>query len=193
MRERLLSTEGLICILAIIWLFNSCILKVKYTSLNSIFKNYLGCFKNEKEKFLIIPIVNYIILPIVLALIVARKRVIDPDIIETLTIIISILTAMLFTLLTMLIEMKAKIKGDPSYYSIEAETSKKALIETYYIVMFEITMSVFVLIMCLINAFTKYFNVLQSFLIYACSFVIICNLLVIIKRIFKVIDTSMNK
>ena len=193
MKDWLLSTKGLLCIILIVWLFNSCVLKVRYTSLKSVFKNYFECFKDEKGKVLIIPVVNYLVIPVLLAAVVVRERIIDADIIEILTIIISILTAMLFTLLTMIIEMKAKIKEDPSYYSIEAKTSKRALIETYYIIMFEITMSVFVLILCLINAFMNKFNCLQSFLIYACSFIIICNLLVIIKRIFKVIDTGINK
>lgn len=193
MKEWLLSTKGLLCVILLIWLFNSCILKVKYASLYSIFKNYFKCFKSEAGKVLIAPLVNYFMLPVLLAGVVVREKIIDSSIIEILTIIVSILTAMLFTLLTMIIEMKAKVREDPSYYSIEVKASQKALIETYYVVMFEITMCVIVLILCLINAFTCSFDVLQSFLIYACSFIIICNLLVIVKRIFKVIDTNINR
>lgn len=193
MKEWLLSTKGLLCIILFVWFFNNCILRIRYTSLNSIFKNYLSCFKNEKGKILVIPLINYIVLPILGAGVVVREQIINSDIVEILTIIISILTAMLFTLLTMIIEMKAKIKENPDYYSIEARISQKALVETYYVVMFEITMSVFILVMCLVNAFTSNFDSVQSFLIYACSFIVICNLLVIIKRIFRVIDTDMNK
>lgn len=193
MVEKILSTKGLVCVIVIIWLFNNCILKVKYTSLNSVFKNYLACFKDERGKILIIPLINYLILPIVLAFIVTREKTIDSNIIEIITIIVSILTSMLFTLLSVIIEMKAKVKENPNYYSIEARTSKRALIETYYIVMFEITISVFVLILCLINTFINSFDHIQSFLIYSCSFILICNLLTIVKRIFKVIDTEICK
>ena len=193
MVEKILSTKGLVCVIVIIWLFNNCILKVKYTSLNSVFKNYLVCFKDERGKILIIPLINYLILPILLAFIVTREKTIDSNIIEIITIIVSILTSMLFTLLSVIIEMKAKVKENPNYYSIEARTSKRALIETYYIVMFEITISVFVLILCLINTFINSFDHIQSFLIYSCSFILICNLLTIVKRIFKVIDTEICK
>ena len=193
MVERILSTKGLVCIIVIVWLFNNCILKVKYTSLNSVFKNYLDCFKDERGKMLIIPLTNYLVLPILLAFVVTREKTINSNIIEIITIIVSILTSMLFTLLSVIIEMKAKVKENPNYYSIEARASKKALIETYYVVMFEITISVFVLILCLVNTFINSFDHIQSFLIYSCSFILICNLLTIVKRIFIVIDTDICK
>ena len=54
---------------------------------------------------------------------------------------------MLFTMLTMVIDMNGKIKENPDYYSKEAEISKKALSETYYTIMFEILVSI-VLLLC---------------------------------------------
>lgn len=142
---------------------------------------------------MIAPLLNYMILPILLAGIIARENPISETIQNILTVLISILTSMLFALLTTIIQMKAKIKEDLDYYSIEANTSKQALIETYYIVMFEITMCVSVLILCLVNLFTGQLSWVFSFLIYACSFLVIFNLLVVVKRIFRVIDTDMNK
>ena len=142
---------------------------------------------------MIAPLLNYMILPIILAGIIARENPISETIQNILTVLISILTSMLFALLTTIIQMKAKIKEALDYYSIEANTSKQALIETYYIVMFEITMCVSVLILCLVNLFTGQLSWVFSFLIYACSFLVIFNLLVVVKRIFRVIDTDMNK
>jgi len=135
----------------------------------------------------------FLIVCILLAGIIARENPISETIQNILTVLISILTSMLFALLTTIIQMKAKIKEDLDYYSIEANTSKQALIETYYIVMFEITMCVSVLILCLVNLFTGQLSWVFSFLIYACSFLVIFNLLVVVKRIFRVIDTDMNK
>ena len=155
MKHWILSREGSLSIILVIWLFNSCVLKLKYASLVDIFKNYFSCFKDKQGHLLIAPL--------------------------------------LFALLTTIIQMKAKIKEDLDYYSIEANTSKQALIETYYIVMFEITMCVSVLILCLVNLFTGQLSWVFSFLIYACSFLVIFNLLVVVKRIFRVIDTDMNK
>lgn len=193
MKERLLSTEGLICIIVVIWIFNILVFKIKYASLKGVFSNYFRCFINKNGKLLIGALVNYFILPVALAVVAAREKIVNSDIIEILTIIVSILTSMLFTLLSMIIEMKAKVKNSPNYFSIEAKVSEEALIETYYAIMFEITMSVILLILCLLNAFVGYSDIMQSILIYSMSFIVICNLLIIIKRIFKVIDTDMNK
>ena len=193
MKHWILSREGSLSIILVIWLFNSCVLKLKYASLVDIFKNYFSCFKDKEGHLLIAPLLNYMILTILLAGIIARENPISETIQNILTVLISILTSMLFALLTTIIQMKAKIKEDLDYYSIEANTSKQALIETYYIVMFEIAMCVSVLILCLVNLFTGQLSWVFSFLIYACSFLVIFNLLVVVKRIFRVIDTDMNK
>lgn len=59
--------------------------------------------------------------------------------------------------------------------------------------MFEILVAVILLILCLFNVFTSKFGFIQSFLIYSLTFLLIINLLMIIKRIFRVIDTDMKK
>lgn len=180
-------------IIAIV-LFSNFVVGVNYISLKDIIKNYIGCFRNSRsKKIMLIPIMNYICIPFLMGLSIALIKEIDEDIINIITIIISILTAMLFTLLAMVIEMRSKIRDDPQYYSSEANISKKALQETYYAIMFEILVSVFLLIACFFNIFTNVFNFFQSFVIYGLSFLLIINLLIIIKRIFRVIDTDMGK
>ena len=133
------------------------------------------------------------IIPFVMGAATTVTKEIDSSSINIITIIISILTAMLFTILTIIIEMKAKIKGDSEYYSAEARISKQSLIETYYTVMFEILISIILLILCFFNCFTQQFGALQSMLIYSLTYMLIINLLMIAKRIFRVIDTDMNK
>ena len=120
-------------------------------------------------------------------------KIIDSSTVNIITIIVSVITSMLFTLLAMIIDMKSKIKNDPNYYRAEAELSKQSLIETYYTVMFEILVAVILLILCLFNVFTSKFGFTQSLLIYSLTFILIINLLMIIKRIFRVIDTDMKK
>ena len=60
-----------------------------------------------------------------LAGIIARENPISETIQNILTVLISILTSMLFALLTTIIQMKAKIKEDLDYYSIEANTQNR--------------------------------------------------------------------
>lgn len=55
----------------------------------------------------------------------AGMKSINDASINIITVIVSILTAMLFTMLTMVIDMNGKIKENPDYYSKEAEISKR--------------------------------------------------------------------
>ncbi len=164
-----------------------------YISVNDIIKNHLKCFTNSKGKKMIIPIINYMIVPFLMGGATAVTKEIDNNAINIITIIISILTAMLFTMLTMVIDMQAKIKKDPQYYRTEAEISQNSLRETYYTIMFEILISIILLVLCFFNCFTQIFGIFQSILVYSLTYMLIINLLMIIKRIFRVIDNDMKK
>ena len=164
-----------------------------YISVSDIIKNHLNCFKNKEGKILVIPVFDYIVLPFFIGIATAKMKKIDSASINIITVIVSILTAMLFTMLTMIIDMNGKIKENPKYYSKEAEISKKALRETYYTIMFEILISIILLLLCFFNCFTKKFGNIQSFLIYSLVYLLIINLLMIIKRVFRVIDIDMGK
>lgn len=166
---------------------------INYISIIDIIKNHVNCFRSSKGKLLAVPIIDYIVLPFIMGAATAWIKKINNDTINIITIIISILTAMLFTLLTMIIDMKSKIKNNPEYYGTEASISEKALVETYYTVMFEILVSTVLLILCFVNCFTQAFDIAQSFFIYSLTYMLLINLLMIIKRIFRVIDTDMKK
>lgn len=166
---------------------------LNYISVMDVVKNHLNCFRGAKRKLLLVPIINYIVLPFFMGVATTEVQEIDNETINIITIIISILTAMLFTMLAMVIDMKGKIKKDPEYYSTEADISTRALLETYYTIMFEILVSVILLVLCFFNCFTKIYGSIQSFLIYSLTYLFVINLLMIIKRIFRVIDVNMKK
>lgn len=192
--EKILEPQNVIWIAIILILVISKFgFGLNYISVVDIVKNHLNCFRNNKGKLLIIPVINYIALPFLMGIATTMIKEIDSNTINIITVIISILTAMLFTLLTMIIDMKAKIKKDPEYFSKEADISKKALLETYYTVMFEILISIVLLVMSFFSCFAESYGSIQSFLIYSLTYMLIINLLMIIKRIFKVIDTDMQK
>lgn len=195
MIEFLCQPEVIIWILIIIiYAFSKFGFGLGYLSVTDIIRHHVDCFRNtNSKKLMIVPVVDYIIVPFMLGASAAILKIIDSSIVNIITIIVSILTSMLFTLLAMIIDMKSKIKSDPNYYRVEAELSKQSLIETYYTVMFEILVAVILLILCLFNVFTSKFGFMQSLLIYSLTFLLIINLLMIIKRIFRVIDTDMKK
>ncbi|MCI9453229.1 MAG: hypothetical protein HFG83_05285 [Dorea sp.] len=180
-------------VIALILIISKFGFKLNYISVVDIIENHLNCFKNSKGKILIVPIVNYMILPFLMGMATTLLEIINNDAINIITVIVSILTAMLFTLLTMVIDMKAKIKQNPEYFSKEAEVSEKALLETYYTIMFEILISIILLLFCFFNCFSKKYGSIQSFLIYSLTYMLVINLMMIIKRMFRVIDTDMKK
>lgn len=83
---------------------------IKYISVVDIIKNHLKCFTNKDGKYLLVPIVNYVVLPFLMGAATVQIKMIDASTIEIITVIVSILTAMLFTMLTMVIDMKGKIR-----------------------------------------------------------------------------------
>ena len=166
---------------------------LNYISVMDIIKNHLNCFRGNKGNLLIAPIIDYIVLPFLMGAATASIKTINSNAINIITVIISILTAMLFTLLTMVIDMKAKIKHDPEYFSKEADVSQKALLETYYTIMFEILVSIILLLFCFFYCFSKKYGTIQSFFVYSLTYMLVINLMMIIKRIFRVIDTDMKK
>lgn len=180
-------------VIALILIISKFGFKLNYISVVDIIENHLNCFKNSKGKILIVPIVNNMILPFLMGMATTLLEIINNDAINIITVIVSILTAMLFTLLTMVIDMKAKIKQNPEYFSKEAEVSEKALLETYYTIMFEILISIILLLFCFFNCFSKKYGSIQSFLIYSLTYMLVINLMMIIKRMFRVIDTDMKK
>lgn len=167
--------------------------KMKYTSIREIIKNYLSCFCDDSnKKILIFPVLYYFGIPLLVSVVAALKHEIDSNIISTVTVIVSILTTLLFNLLMLIIEMKSKIQKDPQYYSMHAYLSKRALIQAYYSVMFAILVSVGILVICLFNVFVKLYGLIQSICLYYLLFLLLINLLMILKKIYKVIDTDMN-
>ncbi len=181
---------GVIILILIISKFG---IGLHYISVTDIIENHLNCFRNNKGKILIVPAINYIVLPFFMGIATTEIKKINGETINIITIIVSILTAMLFTLLTMVIDMKAKIKQNPQYFSKEADISQKALLETYYTIMFEILVSVILLLLCFVYCFSNKYGYVQSFLIYSLTYMLVINLLMIIKRMFRVIDADMKK
>lgn len=191
---KILSPQNIMwAVIIIALIIGKIVAGLNYISVIKIIKNHYTCFKNENGKVMIFPMISYTLVPILMGGATVLTKKIDSTIINIITIIVSILTTMLFTLLAMVIDMKGKIKSNPNYFSMEAKISRNSLIETYYTIMFEILISVILLILCLFNCFTQKFGNIQSFLIYSLTYILLVNLLMIIKRIFNVIDTEMNK
>lgn len=157
-----------------------------------IVRKHLGCFKNSSGKYSAISIILYFLIPYFLSALLVQIRVIDNDVINIVTIIISILTSMLFTMLTLILDMRKRILQDDNYDAGKAGISAKLLKETYYSIMFEILISIIILIMCFVEIFSKEYSFFSSIIIYYLTFTLLVNLFMVLKRIFNVIDYDIS-
>lgn len=190
--KAMFSPYGIMGLCLVILLIGKVFWGKNYLNCFDIIKKHLNCFESRKGRMSYVSVFLYVVVPFLLAIAVVRLRNIDADVINLLTIIISILTAMFFTLLTLILDMRGRVKNDKEYDAGDALLSMKLLKEVYYSIMFEILLSVVILIMCFIELFTKQFYWACSLIIYYISFVVLLNLFMVLKRIFKVIDEDLK-
>ncbi|MDO4468393.1 MAG: hypothetical protein Q4C84_00965 [Bacillota bacterium] len=189
----LLRPSNILMFTLVLLLIGRYIFKLRYINCFDLIRMHILCFKKTDGKISKIAIILYFGIPLLLAVAVMQIRIIDDSAINIITIIISILTSMFFTLLTLILDMREKVKGNMQYDASEAAISTKILKETYYSIMFEILISIVILILCFIELFAKTFNRIESFVIYYLTFVMIINLFMILKRIFRVIERDLEK
>lgn len=166
--------------------------KTNFFNVTQIIKKHLEAFRDEEQgKYNKIQFSIAFIIPGIIAISISSIKIIDTDTINILTVIISILTSMFFTLLALILDIKTRWdekKGDSSEYSV----IKKLLQSLYYAIMFEILISICLLILCFLAVFIAKFTWIQSFFIYWFSIMLIMNMLMMLKRIFLVIERTMK-
>lgn len=183
---------GLLIVSSVLLLVGRLFLKKTYLDCTIIIRKHFECLKNIEGKYSIVSIVLYFGIPYFIAASLVQIRSIDSEVINIVTLIISILTSMLFTMLTLILDMRKRILFDDKYNANDAGLSAKLLKETYYSIMFEILVSIVILIICFIGIFSKEYSFLSSLIIYYLTFVLLTNLFMILKRIFKVVDNDIR-
>lgn len=188
----LVSPAFLIAISAFSFIVGRVIFKRKYLDCLEIVRKHLRCFRKRNGKLSKVSIFLYFVVPCLIALSLVQIRILDASAINILTVIISILTSMFFTLLTLILDMKKRIVYDDKYNANDANLSSRILDETYYSIMFEILMSIIILLMCFIELFSAKYTFVDSIVIYYLTLVLILNLFIVLKRVYKVIDFDLN-
>ena len=190
--EVVITPQFLLVISIILIVAGHLIFNKTYLDCREIIKKHLECFKTSKGKYSLFSLFLYFFVPYFVAIALVQIRTIDNDVVNILTIIISILTSMLFTLLTLILDMRNKVLSSIKYNANKAGISSKILKETYYTIMFEILLSVVILILCFIEIFSQDYSFFSSIVIYYLTFVMLLNLFIVLKRIFKVIDEDIK-
>lgn len=171
----------------VILLISKFVFKIDYINVSEIMKKHINNFRNQKtNKILIIPFFIYFIMPLILAVAISNIKLADKDIIENITVALSILTSMLFTLLALIIDMKGKIESRNAKDGVKIKKLKVLVRETYYTIMFEIIISVILLVLTFAYMFIGEISLAITILIYYLLFLFILNLLIVLKRIFLI-------
>lgn len=186
------SPMAVLSMTLVVLLIGRYIFKLRYINCFDIIKEHFNCFRKVNGKMSYVAIVVYFGIPLLLDVGILQIREIDDSAINIITIIISILTSMFFTLLTLILDMRERVKSNPRYNAADAAISSKILREMYYAIMFEVLISTVILVLCFIELFAQKFTKIESFVIYYLTFVMLINLFMILKRIFKVIDKDLK-
>ncbi|MCI8950050.1 MAG: hypothetical protein HFG49_08415 [Lachnospiraceae bacterium] len=188
----LVTPKGLLIISFCILIIGKIIFHKDYLSCFSIIKHHMDCFRMENGHISKMSLLLYYFIPLLLAISLIQIRILDDTVVNLITIIISILTAMFFTLLTLILDMRARIRTDHNYNAGDASLSTKLLKETYYSLMFEILISIAILIMCFVELFAKQYSCCASLIIYYLVFILLLNMFMILKRIYCVINKDLE-
>lgn len=190
--QAIITPYGLLTISGLLLIIGRFVFKKKYLNCMVIIKKHLECFKKQNGDYSIISIGIYLGIPFLIALSLVQIKEIDSDVVNMLTIIVSILTSMFFTMLTLTLDIRKKVLSNENYNANNASVSAKVLKETYYTIMFEILISIAILIMCFIEMFSNKFSKYTSVVIYYLTFVLLLNLFMVLKRIFNVINNDLD-
>ncbi len=163
--------------------------RLDYMNVLDIISKHMNNFRAiDTNKILKVPFFIYFILPLLLAIAIGRIKVADTGIVENITVVLSILTSMLFTLLALLIDFKSKVEERSRDDGPRLIRLKNLIKEIYYTIMFEVIISVVLLLLTFIFMFTNQISFIISIIIYYLLFLFIFNLLIVLNRIFKIYE-----
>ncbi|RXI38706.1 hypothetical protein DP129_10825 [Clostridium tetani] len=165
------------------------IFKLDYMGTLEIISYHINNFRNKtNNKLLKVPFFVYFILPLILAIAISRIKIADNNIVGNITVVLSILTSMLFTILTLLIDFKGKLEERNNGNGPKVIRLKNLIKEIYYAIMFEIIVSVLLLLLTFIFMITNQIGCTISVIIYYLLFLFIFNLLIVLNRIFRIYE-----
>ena len=145
-----------------------------FVDIRNIIKSHISFFKENK-----LQIISIYIIPIILSIYIGTIHTINRELLNNLNIILSILISMFFAVLSILCSIDSKNKD---------ENYKELLNETHTSTVFEIIICIFLLLISFAalfmgRGFNEIIDTIASDIIYYLTFVLILNILVIIKRI----------
>lgn len=181
-------TIGLIIIFISFILIIVMLLRNEFIDLSKIFVNYRKVFKDNK---LILP---FFILPMMLGKGLGLIYSINKDLLIQILVVLSIILSMLFAMFSIIISKDYSHCND-----IKKDKVTKVVMETENVILFEVIISVILMILIIIDYAINdyivkilYLNIAINSLLYSLLIFVFLNLLIIMKRIGRLIDIKMK-
>lgn len=182
-------------VLIVISLVVGFVFKVKYFNFSEIIKNYFEIFKDQNGKISILAIYLAIVFPLWIALFLKDFFPEEKADYETELLIVTILTALFFSIFGIIFSLKDKLK-DSNYMAGKSASEKvtlnKLVDSVLYINMFEIVISIFILILCFISGLIEQKIERLNIIIYYLLFVLLTNMLILLKRLHVTLKEIMK-
>lgn len=167
-------------------------LKIDYMNISRIIKNNISNFQYDNDKIPIIVLISYFFMPLALSWSCINIKVINNEIVGNITVMLSIIIVMLFTLLPMLMELRYKMNDRLKDNPLKLRESKKLVTETVDSIIFEVLIAVILLILSFTLTFPGMNNKLVSFIVYYLLFMFLMNLMIVLKRFYILFKDGIN-
>jgi len=171
------STEFLLSVSGIVLLWSFTKKNNNFFDIRKVFVDQIKIFNDAKGQVFI-----FYGIPMLMAFGIAEYKLIEPDIIDNIVIVLSIFISMLFAVLSIL----TNLNNDDEHY-------KKVLKETFNTVVFECVLCIIELIVSVAILFiggisTVWIKYLFSVVVYYLMFTVFLNVFIIIKRMKRLFE-----
>ena len=153
-----------------------------YLNIGKIFKDYISIFSNAKSHLLI-----FWGVPLLLSGSLIQVTVLTSELAEHLIVFLSILISAFFAMLSILVSKDVSKQAKKLYEQVLKETASVVLLE---IILCMVSLVISLSIVFLNNGIGKWFIVSVSLVDYYILFVMILNMLILIKRFKSLIDNG---
>lgn len=175
MKEILSLFNNPIIYLIIAFIILICSSGKNYVNISGIVKNYFKKF--IKENYKIFPIM--FIFPFLLSVATALIKELNSNLLEIITVAISILMSLFFTYLSFFQNLQKENSERKGNYNLKKQNSDYAE-ETKSVASYEIFISILILILCFVYPINE--GKIMSIIIYFLFYHLLINLLVLLKR-----------
>lgn len=175
---------ALIVIICLWWLFSY----MSYFNIFLIIKAYISQYKDDSGKYNIGLLFGAYVIPALIAVCVlmSGSEEITQDAINGITLIITVLTALFFTIIGLVADLKIKIESSKKNAS-EIAILNRLCNFIFEADMFEIAVCILLLIFCFFYMLDITKAVWLQFVIYYLSFLVLVNIFILLKRLYVVL------